>query len=358
MAITDPQDTLAFHQSRILSRHVDNSQVSCKLVAKAMNAYAAASHKDACPESEALWFYAMNHGVALISAKKAPLEPLSKWELQFVDAYYTRLADKAARAFYYLVRICTRESRHNKSFGTAIPKITAMFGQEVGDFFQGVKGGEDGIANAFSKNPPNAPIGQYVKAMEWMFNNCSWSSGYGGKKWGLVNNCLTRYVTGEFSAEMMLDTIWTLSHNNGPIFNKGWLYTMYTHDIMRLLDVQRSGQIPTACLTDPKLMKFVEGDLLGYMQGLKKFFPADVGDYVDWEVVESLGSVHKYPNEKKAQADQYGLSPAAKAAKEAAAAKAKADAEKAAMEAAEHAKNWFQVMPGTEVQKVTIKRAA
>ena len=37
--------------------------------------------KNTAPEREALWFYGMNHGVALIAAKFAPLEPLPTWEL-------------------------------------------------------------------------------------------------------------------------------------------------------------------------------------------------------------------------------------------------------------------------------------
>jgi hypothetical protein len=358
MAITDPKDTLAFHQSRVLSQHLDRSAVPCKMVANAMTKFESHSNKDAVPETEALWFYAMNHGVALISAKRAPLEPLDKWEHSFVDAYFTHMAEKGARAFYYLVRICTRESRHNKSWSTSIPKISGMFGAEVATFFQNAKGSEETIADQFKTLPPAASIGQYVKALQWMFYNASWSGGYGGKKWGQVTDCLVRYVHGEFSAEMMLDTIWTLSHNNGPIFNKGYLYTMYGSDIYRLLDVQRSGQIPTACLHDAKLMKFVDPMLKKAMIELKAKFPDDVPGYIDWEVVEALGSVHKYPMDKSKQAQLYGLSPAAMAAKAATEAKEKAAAEAQAKEQAEHAQNWFQVMPGVEVEKVQIKRAA
>ena len=54
-------------------------------MAQAMKAFMAADkEKTTVPESEALWFYGMNHGVALISANRAPLEPLSKWEQEFV----------------------------------------------------------------------------------------------------------------------------------------------------------------------------------------------------------------------------------------------------------------------------------
>ena len=120
MSITDPKCTLAFHQSRALAQHVDRSGVPCQTVANAMTAFEKTGMPDAIPESEALWFYALNNGVALIAANRAPLEPLTPWELSFVDAYYTSLPEKAMRAFYYLVRICTREVRHNHSMSVAV----------------------------------------------------------------------------------------------------------------------------------------------------------------------------------------------------------------------------------------------
>ena len=358
MAITDPQDTLSFHQSRALAQQVDRSGVPCKSVAQAMKSFENMKTGDACPETEALWFYAMNHGVALIAAGRAPLEPLPKWELSFVDAYYTQNSEKAMRAFYYLVRICTREARHNQSMEIAVGKMGPLFGDNVATFFGSVKGGEQDIANAFEKNPPNAPIGLYVKALQWQFYHSKWSGGFGGKAWGAVTDCLVRFVHGEFSAEMMLDTIWTLAHNNGPIFNKHYLYIMYTHNILRLLDVQRGGQIPTAILTDAPLMGFAPAPLKKWMTELGARYPEGVKKYVDWEMVEALGSVKKYPKEKQQQAAMYGMSPAAKAAKEQADLKVKKLAEAAEKEAAEHAKNWFQVMPGLEVKKVEVKRAA
>ena len=93
-------------------------------------------------------------------------------------------------------------------------------------------------------------IGKFCEALAWQFYHCKWAGGYGGKKWGVVTDCLVRFVKGEFSAEMMMDTVWTLSHNSGPIFNKGQFYGMYGHNLYRILDVQRSGQVPEAVLFD------------------------------------------------------------------------------------------------------------
>ena len=360
MAITDPVNTLAYHSSRVLSIKRDMSAVPCKNVAAQLAEYKKSNNPQdeyACPERQALWFYGMNHGVALIANKFAPLEPLPEWELSFVKAYHRELNKRAVRAFYYLLLICTREARHNQSLATDLPKMTEKFGEKVANFFKAIKGGEAGIAAKFVTNPPSASIGDYCEAIRWQFYHSKWNGGYGGKAWGQIADCLCRFVKGEYSAEMMLDTIWTLSHNNGPIFNKGEFYSMYNHSaIIRILDVQRSGQIPQGILFDPVLSGYSDNALRNWMQGLKDRY-SEIGDYVDWEVVEALGSVKKYPVEKEQQWAAYGMSEAAKAAKAAAEAKKKAAAEALKKKQAEHAKKWFFVMPGMEVKKIEMVRS-
>ena len=178
----------------------------------------------------------------------------------------------------------------------------------------------------------------------------------------MINDCLCRFVNGEFTAEMMLDTIWTLQHNGGCLFNKGFCYTHESSTLARILDVQRSGQIPEAVLTDDQTQPFVQTELKSIMQALKAAFTGKIGEYVDWYKVEALGSVHKYGKDKQKQDAKYGQSPEQKALL----AKQKADAEaavklaeeKAQQKKLDHEKNWFTVMPDVEVKKVKIARAA
>jgi hypothetical protein len=353
VAITDPKDTLAFHQSRVLTTHRDMSHVPCANVAFASKEFDKNDlNPQAKPETEALWFYGMNHGMALIASEFAPLEPLPEWELQFVNMYHQLMAEKAVRAFNYLVLICTREFRHNQSLAKHAPEIGKQFGQPVQDFFVSVKGGEHGIKEAFLNNPPAATIGDYTKALQWGFYHCKWNGGYGGKAWGAVTDCLVRFVTGEFTAEMMLDTVWTLCHNNGPIFNKGFLYSMCTQNLVKILDVQRSGQVIEAVLTDKHLQDYAPPGLKQTLSAVTGRFAGQIGEYVNWELVEALGSVHKYPTEKQAQFAKHGMSPEAKAAQTLAEKKAMEAQAIAEAKLAEHKKNWFQVMPGLEVKKV------
>ncbi len=75
---------------------------------------------------------------------------------------------------------------------------------------------------------------------------CNWGHhpSYGGPKWGEVADCLRSYVTGQTSAEALLDTAFTLAHNNGPVFNKGYIYKHHTNRLIQILDIQAKGQIP------------------------------------------------------------------------------------------------------------------
>lgn len=352
MALTDPTDTLAYHQSRVLTTQRDMSSTPVQFVAEKIKAYhGSASDKHSTPETQALWFYGMNHGMSLISARFAPHQPLPEWERQYVERYHTEMVHRGVRAFYYLLLICTREARHNKSLHADYEQMVTKFGKPTANFFKLISGGESTIHQKLLAEPPAATIGQFTACLVWQFYNSSWAGGYGGKAWGMIADCLHRFVTGEYSAEMMLDTVWTLSHNNGPIFNKGLYYKMYNGPmVLRILDVQRSGQIPEAVLHDSAIRQYAGSDLCSLMLSLTKRYPEEIGEYVDWYVVEMLGSVGKYPIDKAAQVKQHGMSPKASAAE-----KAKALAEQAKIEAAkkaaeEHAKNYFQVMPNLEVK--------
>lgn len=351
VVLTDPKDTLAYHQSRVFCRQRDMRNVPCGRVTEALKHYKTAVTDMAKPETEALWFYGLNHVMSLISARRAPLEPLTDEELELVTLYHDASVEKSVRAFYYLILICTREARHNQSKSADLPKIKAKFGDEIATFF-GKAGNESDIHQRLLDSPPSATIGQYVDALAWQFYNSKWSGGYGGKAWGKVTDCLVRFVKGEFSAEMMMDTVWTLAHNNGPIFNKGHLYQMYSANLVRILDIQRSGQVPEAILHDQKVGAYVDLPLRQVMQQVEKMFPGSIKNHVDWYVVEALGAVHKYPQDKEAQKNKHGLSPNAAKAEKEAKLKADAAAKKAIEDKIKEAKEFFTVMPGVKVKKI------
>lgn len=267
----------------------------------------------ASPESSALEFYLLNHAVSVVRSQVHELEQLGPL-LPVVVEYKRSLAAQAARMFYYLILICTRESRHDaRDYGSSTyKKHVDDFGSAVTDFHKSVKGkGSDGAANQFRVSPPEAGIGPYSRFLSDVFYQGSYSGGFGGKAWGGIADVLRDFVTGSLSAEMMLDTAFTLAHNNGPIFNKGMLYSYYGNAIYRILDVQRSGQIPQLIASEANLEGSDARVKALHAMCRKAFEDAGLKESlegpVDWYQVEALGSVKKYPDEKKAQDAKNGI---------------------------------------------------
>lgn len=305
------------------------------------------------PEVDALVFYMMNHAVSVIRQRKHPYEELGEF-LPLVEEYHNVLAVRTARMFFYLLLICTRESRHCKTAYTNPVWMNMMstYGNEIKSFHMTIKGsGPDATAQTFRANPPMTDLGRYTAFLSDIFHKGSYSSSFGGKAWGAVADVLRDYVWGKLSAEMMLDTAFTLAHNNGPIFNKGMLFESYSNHIFKILDVQRSGQIPqlvgskeTEHHSNPELVK------------CWKLCNSVLGDvfsgYVDWFLVEELGALHSYPNEKAAQTQKHGYPTKFKAKIEA----EKAKKELIAQKAKEEESKMVEIMPNLKVKKVEIKR--
>ena len=136
MSLVDPVDTFAYQQSRIFTSHRNMERISCGSVSLKIHEFTQ-HHANAkiLPETSALDFYSMNHGVALLRAEYAELEPLRMEDCKYVQAYHSRMGLEAVRAFYYLILICTREARHNKLVGFDAPAIQKAFGDSIADFF-------------------------------------------------------------------------------------------------------------------------------------------------------------------------------------------------------------------------------
>jgi hypothetical protein len=195
------------------------------------------------PDFEALRFYLMNHAVAVAQSRVIGGDEYEKYASLF-SMYLDNGVDIATRLFYYLILICTRESRHLNS-GTYRDAIEQQ--ESALSYWWCTKVASKGSHDAqmaFRINGLDVSMGEYTIFLWKMFTNGRWNSGYGGAAWAKVAAVLHRFVHGEISAETMVDTGFTLAHNNGPIFNKGMLYQGYYPSFMSLLDVQRAGKIP------------------------------------------------------------------------------------------------------------------
>jgi len=361
--LTYPTDTLGYHSARALCQYRDMSGIECSLVADAVKKFLASNGNNyghlPKPESCALWFYFLNHGKSVIGSKYHPLEPLSKHDLDFVDLYHSKANKEAIRAFYYLLLICVRESRHVGAFNNEETRIHLFkkFGKELADFNHSLRHlGSEGAYKLFLNSPPKTSgIGELCESLQYIFYNGDFSSGFGGPKWGSIADVLVKFVKGEYSAELMVDTVWTLQHNGGAIFNKGMIYTGFTSSLLRILDVQRSGQIPEAIMSDVAIQHFVDYDLKQAVKEFTQRHPDTFGSHVDWYKVEALGSQNKYPHEKKEQAKDHGLSHAQVAALTLIEKKKHLDKLAKIQAAKDFEKNNFEIMPGEFVKVIVPK---
>lgn len=295
------QDTLAFFKTSPFLNPVNFSETPVPVLSAQIEKDLPGLGK-AFPEKEALRFYLLNHAFSLVASRLTPHEPLGPY-LPVAQMYAEASAQIFKRLVHYMTLIVTRESRHlHKTVGFQ-NKLEEKYGHSFMTFHLLIKGSSSTSAvEKFHATPPYMPLGDYLTGITEIFNEGKFNGGYGGKPWGQIANTLRAMVVGEISPEIMVDTAWTLCHNNGPIFNKGMQYQMYTHEIKKILDVQRSGQIPQYLAEGVVDYKYMPEEY----NTLKDIFPDDMTGYVDWFKVEELGSVQSYPQEKAKQVQKYG----------------------------------------------------
>lgn len=259
------------------------------------------------PERDAIEFYLQNHAVAILNQRFGPEAELPPNVANVMNDYHAMLAVKSVRMFYYLLLICTRESRHEKSdYSSPLwGDLFNIYGEPVIIFHKSIKGsGSSGAVSKFRKHPPKTLLKTYTSFLVDVFFKGKYSGGYGGPAWGEVAKVLRDYVHGTLSAEMMMDTAFTLAHNNGPIFNKGMLFHGYSNEIYKILDVQRSGQIPQ--YVEDSASSSLTPRIKQMQASLKALIGGEFGGYVDWFKVESLGAMKSYHAEKAEQVAKHG----------------------------------------------------
>jgi len=218
-------------------------------------------------------------------------------------AYCDCVLDHGMQSFLYMLCICVKESRHLGDMSSIYHKLPAY------------KLWED-TCNSFSVNNflehispesihGNVTIDQLLGLLKVVYYDHSWSSSFGGKKWGNITDQVAKLAAGDVSLELLLDTVFTLAHNTGNIFNKGFMFEHIGHGtLIKILDVQRSGQMPEYVLSgEHKLPTKEYEELQGYIEqvaDLRKFESA-----VNWELVNTLGAVGSYhvPKQSKDGAD-------------------------------------------------------
>jgi len=282
-------DTLAAYNKRPFVSYIDLSKAS---LVHTMGKYEDAKQMlhtvegsvKAAPEREALWFYLQHHTMAVIGHTMDQEEPLGEFQ-SFVDKYFTDMQPKAIRMFYYLLLICTRESRHMREGKDEVykkyPLISSFHQCKVQD-----KDHDDAIS-AITHNAPDITLGEYVNFLVDTFSIAQYESGYGGSSWEAVAKPLRDFVYGKLTPEIFMDTAFTLAHNGGPIFNKNMLYENFSeYELVKILNIQRSGQIPQFVFHN-EAHQFVSSKMIAYV---RKFahLSGDFSGFVNWKEVKDI----------------------------------------------------------------------
>jgi hypothetical protein len=260
-----------------------------------------------------------------------------------------------------------RESRHSNGCLSSVEKnLRSKYTDAVVDFHRSKiePVGESSAVAALLKSPPDVPLGLWLGFMSEHFREYHYGGAFGGEPWGKIADVARDFAKGELSLDLLLDTAFTLSHNTSPAFDKGMLFSHYESDLLKILDVQASGQVPQ--LVNEKGVKVAhEADvqmlfnLATKAVGAEQYLPKP---YVDWYKVEDdfkalseqdkkakkKGHVANYPNEKKQQAMKYGIP--ATAPSKSFVADVKAKKEQMAKEA--EALALVQIFPGQFLKKV------
>ena len=350
-------DTMAHQKQRPLQTNIDLSEAKLQHVMKRythLRTDLAANDGaiEAKPETDALWFYVQQHAMSLAGRNLDNDEPMGDYE-KYVNQYHSTGQRKVMRMFYYLLLITTRESRHANS-GAGKTKLYKKYPNIV--YFHSHHVQDSSAASsiqALIDNAPDVTLGEYTRFLVDAFTLPGYSPGYGGKAWAKIARPLRDFVAGKISAEILMDTAWTLEHNNGQIFNKGMLYHNGNSSVLhKILDVQRSGQIPQLIAHHySDLNNYVTSELRTYVDDFMRI-DSGFGGRVDWNEVKDIHGTAKYHAEKKAQNAAAGNQSwkeklvAIKAEAAEKAKKLKAKAAKAAL-----LKGAIEILPGTWVAK-------
>ncbi|QIG76970.1 hypothetical protein EVC30_142 [Rhizobium phage RHph_Y1_11] len=298
---------LSLHPSR---QQYDISDKPIAQVGPVVKAYMA-QHDDknmATPDNMAVTFYAFSQMLGYLSTIYDKAEPLTVEDADILKRYFTFMDAEGTRAAVYLLIICIRECRHTH----ANPQKDYLIGQEVShhavNWIRAHKSGEN--YTSLWTHPPQCTLGELATAIRRFFYEQSYSSSYGGKPWGGIADCIESFIYGRSSAEVMMDTNWTLSHNNGPIFNKGMLYKTYSAKLIQILDVQRAGMILQGIHEKHDVLNYAVTDTMRTLveHFLKRHPDAIDKPYIDWFRLEQLGALGEYQHYKKAQVKMWGPS--------------------------------------------------
>lgn len=293
-----PAKTLNFYLENPLFKKNAFDLAPANQLAKEINSFIRSNPGMPKPEEDALTFYLLNHGFHLIKNKYGPLERLPKEVEEVVEMHFKKTQKVAMRLFSYIVLISLEEAVFEQNKPSLKPFLESSYGPEFLEFFQNIKSRNSSFATADSFKNLSTPIGKFLNGVYSIFHFGGWSGGFGGVPWAQIIGLARDVALGRESFETMADFAFTLCHNNGSMFNKSKLYSMYSPFIYEILDIQASGQIPQ-WINENKNSQYVTKDVLESFNNLSKIFPEEMTKPLDKKLIKDSGEKRKAKEAQK-----------------------------------------------------------
>lgn len=164
--------------------------------------------------------------------------------------WYASCGQVVKQLLFYTWLICSKEMRHG-----SVAKCEKAFANwefahgpgmpEAMELAKAISGSSGSKYLSLLDSHPNVAVGPFMRAVERQFRKGGWGGAYGGPKWADIALELVRYFYGESSAMLAADRCWTLVHNTGPIFNKGFYFHHHDGALMSVLNAQATSSVFT-----------------------------------------------------------------------------------------------------------------
>jgi len=142
---------------------------------------------------------------------------------------------------FYTWQIITKELRHGSSTMTNKAFAGTNIDPEILAAVKAITSGGSYMKHV--DNIGHKPVGAYVDAVERHYRHGGWYGAFGGKKWADIALVIKQYIDGDTSAMLAADRAWTLVHNTGPIFNKGFYFKYHDSNLANTLNAQAKSSV-------------------------------------------------------------------------------------------------------------------
>lgn len=176
-------------------------------------------------------------GVELADMLVITAPALSQSELdKLAMLWYKSCGRVAKQLLFYTWQIIAKELRHGSSNMTSKAFSGTNTDPEILAAVHAVTSGGSYMGHVDAIG--HKPVGLWVDAVERHFRHGGWGGAYGGKKWADIAVVFQQYIDGTASAMLAADRAWTLVHNTGPIFNKGFYFKLHDGNLAQILNAQ------------------------------------------------------------------------------------------------------------------------